>query len=185
MNDLVDKAKAFATAAHGAIGQTRKYSGEPYINHPAAVVAILRGAGITDEATLAAAWLHDVVEDCPVALCEIGASFGADVETLVAALTDTPAGKGLNRAARKALDCGRLARADARAQTIKVADMIDNTASIVERDPDFAVTYMREKAALVPRLTRANKALWTRAMKLVEDYEINQLATWLEERPHA
>lgn len=181
--DLIEKARIFATQAHGAIDQRRKYTGAPYIEHPREVVAILREAGITDDATLAAAWLHDVVEDCPIAICEIGASFGAEVESIVAALTDTPVGNGLNRATRKALDCGRLARADARAQTIKVADMIDNTASIVERDPQFAVTYMREKAALLPRLERADKALWTRAIKLIEDYEINQLAAWLEERP--
>lgn len=174
---LVDKARQFAAAAHGAIGQKRKYTGENYIVHPAAVVAILREAGITDEETLCAAWLHDTIEDCPaVAACEIGAFFGPEIEALVVALTDTPAGKGLNRAARKALDRERLSKADPRAQTIKVADLIDNTSSIVQHDPDFAVRYMAEKRALLSVLANAHTGLWCRAAGIVADYFRPQVA---------
>ena len=55
----------FATAAHAAIGQKRKYSGDDYIVHPARVASIVTRHGGTDE-MIAAAWLHDTVEDTDV-----------------------------------------------------------------------------------------------------------------------
>ena len=61
-------AKKFATHAHG--DQKRKYTLEPYIAHPAAVVELVRGVPHT-EAMLCAAWLHDVVEDTPVTIDEV------------------------------------------------------------------------------------------------------------------
>ena len=63
--DIVDRARLFATAAHEAAGNVRKYTFEPYIVHPAEFVEILKGVPHTDE-MLAAAWLHDVVEDTEV-----------------------------------------------------------------------------------------------------------------------
>lgn len=178
----IDTARQFATQAHA--GQMRKYTGEPYINHPAAVVAILETVGIQDDATIAAAWLHDVVEDCGVSHAEIVELFGVGVGELVFALTDCDLTVG-NRKARKAIDRDRLARADPRAQTIKLADLIDNTGSIVERDEAFAVTYMREKAELLPRLTGGDSALWTRANALLVEYEQRAVEKWFGARPHA
>lgn len=181
MSDLVDKAKAFATAAHGAQNQKRKYTNENYIDHPAAVVALLREHGITDEATLCAAWMHDVIEDCPVALCEIGASFGRDIENIVCALTDPPTvAGGPNRAARKAATIRRLSIPDSRVHNIKVADLIDNTKSIAEHGPDFAKVYMREKADLLPVLTRARGSLWRVAWMQLHLYEERMLAKALK-----
>ena len=62
---MVVEAKMFATAAHAAIGQKRKYSGDDYIVHPQRVAAIVEKHGGTDE-MIAAAWLHDTVEDTDV-----------------------------------------------------------------------------------------------------------------------
>lgn len=69
--NIVEKARAFATEKHA--GQTR-WGGEPYITHPEAVVKSLIGEDDLPEIH-AAAWLHDVMEDCgvtPVDLMEIG-----------------------------------------------------------------------------------------------------------------
>lgn len=63
---LVEEAAAFATLAHE--GQKRKVGGQPYIVHPQRVVQILRDVGVTDWETLAAAWLHDVLEDTDAVL---------------------------------------------------------------------------------------------------------------------
>lgn len=52
---IVDKARVFATAAHAATRQKRKYTGEPYINHPQEVVTILENAGYSNSYMLAAA----------------------------------------------------------------------------------------------------------------------------------
>lgn len=156
MTTQVDKALAFATGAHCAVGQKRRYSGQDYIIHPATVYGTLLGHGITDDATLAAALLHDVVEDTQVLPSQLAMVFTDDVVELVGWLTDTETG---NRADRKAAGNLRLSRAPAEAQAIKLADLIDNTRDIVTHDPDFARTYLREKAVLLPMLTKA-KACW-------------------------
>lgn len=154
------RAKNFATRAHE--GQTRKYTGEPYINHPAAVVELVRSVPHTSE-MLAAAWLHDAVEDCGVDLREIHALFGLEVARLVEMLTDVSQPEDGNRAQRKAIDRAHTAQCSSSAATIKLADLIDNTRSIVERDPEFAKVYLEEKRLLLEVLTHGNDAMWRAA----------------------
>lgn len=178
---LIDRAREFAICAHG--DQKRKYTGDAYVMHTQAVAEIMRSIG-ADEATIAAAHLHDVLEDTPVTFNELTHAFGPVVARLVSDLTDYGPGTG-NRATRKHMDRERLSRAPAAAQTIKVADLIDNTASIVERDPDFAAVYMREKSLLLPLLTKADEGLRRRAAELVAAYEERQVANWLEGKPHS
>jgi len=158
---IVDRARVFATAAHSAVAQLRKYTQEPYIVHPAEVVSILKTVPHTDE-MLAAAWLHDVLEDTQVTHMDLDAEFGRDVAMLVLYLTDVPKSVG-NRARRKDIDLRRLGDAPAAAQTIKVADMISNTSSIVKHDPNFAKVYLKEKADLLEVLTKADPTLVERA----------------------
>jgi (p)ppGpp synthase/HD superfamily hydrolase len=162
MKDIVEHARIFATAAHAAVSQVRKYSFEPYINHPAAVVDTLRGIGAPDH-VLAAAWLHDVVEDTGVPLALIHKEFGPGVAYLVGGMTDISTPEMGNRAERKALDRAHTAAQCADCKTIKLADLIDNTASIVERDPKFATVYLAEKALLLGVLKDGNRELWDRA----------------------
>jgi guanosine-3',5'-bis(diphosphate) 3'-pyrophosphohydrolase len=158
-------AKEFATKAHE--GQLRKYTGDPYIVHPAAVVEILREVD-DDPVMLAAAWLHDVVEDTPVTIEEIEDKFGFDVAGLVRHLTDVSKPSDGNRATRKALDREHLAAAPARAQTIKLADIIDNAASISAHDPEFAKVYKGEALALIHVLRDGDSRLRLRAFELVD-----------------
>lgn len=168
MSDLVEKAKVFATAAHAAVGQTRKYTNEPYIVHPAAVAKIVASVRHTPE-MLAAAWLHDVVEDTEVTLSQIGEEFGVDVANIVFWLTDASRPEDGNRAARKAIDRAHIGTAPAAPQTVKVADLIDNTRSIALYDPDFAVVYRREKHLLLDVLVRADPALMAIARFQIAD----------------
>jgi (p)ppGpp synthase/HD superfamily hydrolase len=158
MFEIVEKARVFATAAHAAVKQLRKYTNEPYINHPQAVVQLVTSVPHTPE-MLAAAWLHDVVEDTGVDQNLIFKEFGPVVADLVWWMTDPSKPEDGNRAKRKALDLQHLAEAPSPAQTIKLADLIDNTKSIVERDPDFAKVYLKEKAALLEVLTRGDPTL--------------------------
>lgn len=178
---IIDRARDFAERAHA--GQVRKYTGLAYTTHLESVVVILRSAGIEDAGTLIAAWLHDTIEDTDITSLDIVRTFGTKIADLVVWLTDCDASKG-NRAKRKALDRERLSRAPAAAQTIKVADLIDNTSSIVEHDPDFAVTYMREKALLLPLLTKADEGLRRRGAELLAAYENRAVENWLSDRPH-
>ncbi|MET0375906.1 MAG: HD domain-containing protein [Rhizorhabdus sp.] len=158
----VDSAIAFAATAHA--GQVRKYDNLPYVTHPIHVMMILHKAGIRDDEMLVAAVLHDVVEDTPVGLTTIGRRFGEGVMDLVEELTDRyTAGTGGNRAARKAKERERLSRASARAQTIKYADLISNTASIVQHDLSFARTYLQEKELLLGAMRGGNSLILSMA----------------------
>jgi (p)ppGpp synthase/HD superfamily hydrolase len=166
MTDIVERARMFATAAHAAVGQLRKYTFEPYIVHPAEVAGIVAEAGGTPE-MIAAAWLHDTVEDTGVTSELIRAEFGDEVATLVGWLTDVSRPDHGNRAARKAVDRAHTAAAPAEAQTIKLADLICNTKSIVAHDPKFAVTYLAEKRELLEVMTKGNPRLRERAIKQI------------------
>ncbi len=166
MSDLEERARLFATAAHAATGQKRKYTGDDYIVHPAAVVEIVRSAPHTEE-MLAAAWLHDVVEDTPVTLDEVRYLFGQGIADLVSDLTDVSVPSHGNRAQRKAIDRAHTARASLQSMTIKLADLIDNTRSIVRHDRDFARVYLAEKAMLLEVLREGDATLWARADHLV------------------
>jgi (p)ppGpp synthase/HD superfamily hydrolase len=158
---LVENAIIFATRAHN--GQTRKYTGEPYITHPLAVMHTLYDLGITDPAMLTAAVLHDTVEDTPITLQEIERRFGPLVSQMVYDLTDISTADHGTRAQRKAIDREHLRNADNRSKTIKLADLLDNTKSIVEHDPGFALVYIPEKLALLEVLKGGNAILWKRA----------------------
>lgn len=167
--DIVEKARVFATAAHAAVAQLRKYTNEPYIVHPAEVVSIVSMTeGVTAE-MLAAAWLHDVVEDTGVTIETIRSIFGEEIAELVGWLTDVSRPEQGNRATRKAIDRAHTAMASAEAQTIKLADLISNCTSIVEHDADFAKTYLEEKRLLLEVLTKGNKELWVRASEIVKN----------------
>lgn len=167
MRRMEYQAMRFATLAHGRIEHCRKYTGEPYIVHPGHVAAIVRSVD-HDEAMLCAAWLHDTREDCGVSNEELMVRFGQDVAGLVDWLTDVSKRSDGNRAARKAMDRDHLAQAPARAQTIKLADIIDNTASIVAHDRSFSRVYLREATDLLGVLTRGDAALQARAREGIE-----------------
>jgi (p)ppGpp synthase/HD superfamily hydrolase len=146
----------FATAAHEAVGQKRKYTGEPYIVHPAEVAMITIRLKGTPE-MVAAAWLHDVVEDTQVSIDVVKMLFGDHVADLVGWLTDVSKPEDGNRAARKAIDRQHIADAPKEAQLVKLADLISNTVSI--NDPDFAKIYLKEKALLLDAMTKIDPVI--------------------------
>ncbi len=85
-----------------------------------------------------------------------------------------------NRAERKAASRERLSRAAGWVQTIKCADLISNTSSIVQHDPKFAVTYLEEKRLLLDVLTNADSRL-VRIAREQSAAAINALAKQNEE----
>lgn len=165
--DVVHKAQVFAIAAHAAVQQVRKYTNEPYIVHPAEVASIVAGVPGSTPDMVAAAWLHDVVEDTGVTLTDINLNFGAEISALVGWLTDVSQPHDGNRAVRKAIDREHTAQAPAEAQTIKLADLISNSKSIMEHDPAFAKTYLAEKRLLLEVLTKGDPGLHAEASKYV------------------
>jgi len=167
--NIVERARIFATAAHAAVGQKRKYTGEDYIVHPYEVAGIVRLAGGTD-AQIAAAYLHDVVEDTGVTSEQIASMFGTEVAELVDWLTDVSKPTDGNRAVRKAIDREHTAKAPAAAKTIKLADLISNTQSIIQHDLNFAETYLAEKMELLSVLQHGgDPVLWQQAHALCKE----------------
>lgn len=170
--DVVERALVFATAAHAAVGQKRKYTGEDYIVHPIAVMELVQSVA-HDDNMLAAALLHDVVEDTAVTIDLIREQFGNDIAELVDWLTDVSQPGDGNRAFRKAKDCAHTAAAPARAKTIKLADLIDNSKSIGQFDHSFWRVYKREKDALLAVLTEGDPTLYAEASRYVRKEKTN------------
>ena len=165
--DVVRKAQVYAMAAHAAVGQKRKYTGEPYIVHPGEVASIVASVPGSTPDMVAAAWLHDVIEDTGCTFTDVHMAFGIDIATLVGWLTDVSKPTDGNRAKRKAMDREHTAQAPAEAQTIKLADLISNSRSIMQHDPEFAKTYLEEKRLLLEVLTKGDPGLHAEASKYV------------------
>lgn len=139
---LIAEAAAFAIVRHD--GQRRRGAADiPYSAHVARVAALTAQAGGT-ATEVAAAFLHDVVEDTEATQDEIEALFGTDVAALVAALTDDAALADLPTAARKAAQARKIAGAPVEARRIKIADQADNVAGRLE---DFALWRPASQAA--------------------------------------
>lgn len=165
---LISKAELFAIRAHGE--QKRKYTGEPYVNHTMAVATLVDYVTCGDQEMVAAAILHDTIEDTDVEKPELVKRFGQRVADLVEEVSDVSRLEDGNREERKAIDREFLAYVSSEAKTIKLADLIDNTKSIVPHDPGFAKVYMEEKRKLLQVLTMGDHGLWLWANALVEEY---------------
>ena len=139
---LLLRAANFAARRHRM--QKRKgAAGEPYINHPLAVAELIASVGrVADAATLAAALLHDTVEDTDATFADIEREFGAEIRALVAELTDD---KLLPSEERKRLQIEHAPAASRRAKIIKIADKSVNIADITrDPPPDWTTTRRRE-----------------------------------------
>lgn len=167
MKSKIIKAYCFARDKHGAINQRRKYSNERYIYHPVEVAKKIRSIG-GSEAMICAALLHDCVEDTSATLEEVKTLFGDEIASLVEMLTDVSQKSDGNRRVRKELDRQHTAQASPEAKSIKLADLISNTQSIVAHDPDFARVYLKEKSLLLEVLKEGDSDLYAEAKSLLQ-----------------
>lgn len=179
-SELVRKAAGFAQNAHQ--GQLRKYNQAPYITHPARVAALTEKLeGATPE-MVAAAWLHDVVEDTPVTLETIRIEFGEKVAELVKWLTNEPKVPGENRAARKQKAAIRLNKAPKEAQRIKMLDRMDNLGEMdFKEDSDFVKVYIAESWTLLYAVGNADTELQAKFEAAIKVAEVN-LAAALQQK---
>jgi len=178
LEDLIEKARNYAVTAHARINQLRKYTLQPYDVHLKAVAELVASV-CDDEEMVAAAWLHDTVEDTPATFEELEAAFGSDVMHLVKELTDVSRPGDGNRAARKAIDREHTALASPRAKTIKLADIIDNCDDICRHDQRFGRVYLNEAKALLDVLSDGDRRLYAKAAQLVSihDAKLGQISS--------
>lgn len=177
MEEILDKVRQFADNAHGS--QMRKYTPERYIVHPIRVMETVRKYD-NSLPVLAAALLHDVLEDTPVTGKELldflrSVMPEADAEEtllLVIDLTDVYVKEDYpkwNRKQRKAREQERIATTSPKSQTIKYSDIIDNTNEITTHDPNFAPRFLSECYANLKVAKKGNQELYAIALAKVEE----------------
>lgn len=129
---LVLKAAAFAAERHRR--QRRKdLHATPYINHPLALASVLSvEAGVVDAEVIAAALLHDTIEDTETTLSEIREAFGERVAGIVDEVSDEPGLEDDERRRRQVEQAPHLSHG---ARLVKLADKIANLRDVLERPP--------------------------------------------------
>lgn len=175
---LIIKAAQLAEKLHR--GVPRKYTGQPYITHPCRVAARLMIHPLSNEVNVAAAFLHDVIEDCNCSkeqlykkLCgnRIDNCYEeASVCELVQWLTNPSKGSSLSRAERKEMDREHLRSAPQIVKIIKMIDRIDNLREMSGADNGFKVKYAAESQLLASTIGDADNELYNELL-----YEIEKL----------
>lgn len=158
---LILKAAAFAARKHR--DQRRKDpNASPYINHPIALAnELCEEGGVTDPIVIAAALLHDTIEDTETDYEELRGQFGDAVADVVLEVTDT---KWLERHSRKRLQISKAGLSSERAKLVKLADKICNIRDMIGNPPaDWSLARRREyfdwALEVVDRLRGANADL--------------------------
>ena len=130
--DLILRAVAFA--AHKHRDQRRKdKDASPYINHPIQLATVLwEEGGVRDAEVIAAALLHDTLEDTETTWQELRGIFGEEIADVVLEVTDT---KWIKKALRKRLQVARAAHSSENAKLVKLADKICNLRDIAAHPP--------------------------------------------------
>jgi (p)ppGpp synthase/HD superfamily hydrolase len=124
-------------------GQLRKYTNQPYIIHPARVAGRISIYAFATDNMVAAAWLHDVIEDCNVSFDSLNNAFGRDIAYMVDELTNpSKFYTHLSRDKRKQIDREHIKTISNEAKIIKIYDRIDNLLDFPITDSN-AIDFMK------------------------------------------
>src|SRR5256886_6232181 len=132
---MLNRAYVYAMKAHG---EQKRASGDPYFSHPLEVAAILTDLKL-DDATIAAALLHDTIEDTTATRAEIDQMFGSDIGALVEGLTKLKKLDLVTKEAKQAENLRKLLLAiadDVRVLLVKLADRLHNMRTLSHVPPD-------------------------------------------------
>jgi len=179
LTDRQEKLFEFVKECHK--GQFRKYTGEPYHVHPYAVAELV-SSYVQSEFTIEIALCHDLFEDTDcdrsMLLSVLTEKLGYELQDSryichhVEELTDvytSEAYPDFNRDIRKGLEFIRLRDISSISQSVKYADLIDNTESIVDRDEKFAKVYLKEKEVLLQRMRDGDMYLFADCVGALRD----------------
>lgn len=179
---LDDEIIQYAEDKHN--GQVRKYTNEPYFNHPLRVSSIIseicsdiqRNNKIFIDTNIIkilknTAILHDTVEDTDASFVEIEEKFGIKIRNLVFWLTNISKPEMGNRCYRKKIDLNHILQAPVQAIIVKIADVMDNCCDIVKRDKEFAKRYLKEKDIFLNAIYKKYKDDFNNLEKIT-DYDL-------------
>ncbi len=175
MDTILDTVRSFAEKAHQ--GQTSKHSAEPYIEHPIRVSEIVRHYNVRLP-VVAAALLHDVVEKTKVSSTALSVFLhnimepdeAAETLRLVVQLTDVYTQSNYpqwDEKERNEKEHERLAKISPEAQTIKYADILDNTRQLTSNDQEAAPESLSEYLDVLLKAEKGNTALHIKALEAV------------------
>ncbi len=154
--------------------QVRKYTGEPYFNH------LLEVASMVDDCfpyAFEIGLLHDILEDWQYTNCTmedlyhglIDCGYHEQVTEYICNCVDDLSDvythdmfPEINRQSRKKMEAERLWTIHPNSQSVKYCDLINNTSSIVQHDPKFAVVYLQEKEYILTGMTAGDPLLLKR-----------------------
>lgn len=173
--NLMCGASELANNAHSRVGQLRKGSGQAYIVHPERVAKriweiMISGDKRVTPNTVAAAWLHDTLEDTDITEAEILAVVPPSVLEIVKELTNPSKQfvfkpeykklpRGSVRAMKKQMDRDHLAHVSWDAKLIKLVDRIDNVSDMHGMDQEFCFLYADESVMLLDALRGTHESL--------------------------
>jgi (p)ppGpp synthase/HD superfamily hydrolase len=172
--NIIIQAALFAADAHNnksksPTGHLRKFTGRPYIEHPLRVMTRTMLV-LPSEEYVAAAVLHDTVEDCKVTFEELNESFGPIVATIVRALTNPSKGSDGNRTTRKEIDRKHLMCCPTEVKIIKLIDRIDNVRDMAGGDVGFKRLYAQESILLAEAIGDAHLDLKSELLREIDKY---------------
>jgi (p)ppGpp synthase/HD superfamily hydrolase len=154
LKDVVIRSYIFAEKAHE--GQTRRFSGLPYFTHPKAVARFVEEL-TSNPVLVAAALLHDTVEDTPVSQVEIDKHFGGEIGFLVDELTNKPDVREKLGLSKKEYILTKMSRMSENALLIKLCDRLHNILFLEEdctsdEQREFIVRYTESTTYIMDRL---------------------------------
>ncbi|KIT14514.1 RelA/SpoT family protein [Jannaschia aquimarina] len=159
--DLIERAYAFGAEMHS--GQTRR-SGEPYFTHPVEVACLLTEQRL-DDATIACALLHDVIEDTRASFSDVEERFGRDVAELVDGVTKLTKIQLSSSETKQAENFRKLFMAmskDLRVILVKLTDRLHNMRTIRHMSHDKQIQKSRETMDIYAPLAGRMGMQWMR-----------------------
>lgn len=182
---ISDNAYYFAAGAHAGQKYGSGLVEHPYTFHLNMVARALLDHGFDQEQLLAAAYLHDTIEDTKVTVLDIHRHFGRRVAELVLAVTDKP---GVNRAARHLATYPGIRAAGPRAVALKLADRIANVQYSLDTDDEGKMGMYRKEQPEFARMLRIgdeHAEMWNTLNRLLgtETIDLNEKVLLVQDKP--
>jgi HD domain len=174
MSELIKAARKFANGSHQRINTIRNPALQASEAHLKSVAQIVSSVSHTEE-MVAAAWLHDIVEDTEITIGDLERKFGTGVASLVDELTVVSYMARGNPAARLALEKEHFAKVSAAAKTIRLADLIDTCRDLSKSKSSTLKRYGTNAKALTVVLEGGDPGLLLRLKRDLEKYALDSV----------